>query len=283
MVDPRQPFGEAGIGRKVLLARRLEKAGPEFRRTGHVDGDPFLVGAFEGVGLADNRAGKWSHNLVQAVVMGKAVEVEVAHGLEHRDIQTPPLSRQSPFYQRGQDASGSVVARHRIRDGRADHAGIGGRGHEAQEAGCRLCHRVIGRPIAGGTGGSEAGDGAVDDLRVDLAQVILARAKLFSDARTEVLDEDIGAFDERVEDGQIFGCLRIQRDGALVAIVGLKMGAVETALERAERVALAGTLDLDHIGTEIGQLHRSGGTSDVGPHFHHKDVLQRFHSALSPS
>jgi hypothetical protein len=52
------------------------------------------------------------------------------------------------------------------------------------------------------------------------------------------------------------------------------MRRVEPALEGAERIARAGALDLDHIGAEIGQMHRGSGPGDVGAKLDNADILQ---------
>jgi hypothetical protein len=58
-----------------------------------------------------------------------------------------------------------------------------------------------------------------------------------------------------VECLEVCGILGIKRDGSLVAVVGLVVRRVETALESAKRIAGSGALDLDDIGTEVTQMH----------------------------
>ena len=99
-------------------------------------------------------------------------------------------------------------------------------------------------PSGGRAGLPEAADRAIDQPGVERAQPRLARAQTLGRAGPEVLDVDVRLADQGIEHLGIGGILGVQLDAALVAVVGLVVRAVETALERAERVARARLLDL---------------------------------------
>ena len=72
---------------------------------------------------------------------------------------------------------------------------------------------------------------------------------------------------------QVGRALGVERDAALVAVVGLEVRAVEAALEGAERVAGARLLDLDHVGAEVGEQHRRRRAGDEGALLEHAHAL----------
>src|SRR5690606_14049423 len=83
-----------------------------------------------------------------------------------------------------------------------------------------------------------------------------------------------------MEDRAVVRLAGVERDGALVAVVGLVVGRIEPAFEGAKRITGLGSFDLDHIGAEISEMHAGGGPCDVGAHFHYPDVLKYLHAGL---
>ncbi len=209
MRNPGRPLGKTGILHQLGAFHRLDQSLPELGRRRQVDGDPFLVGAFERVGLRDRRPAQGPHHLALAEIVGEAVEVEVAHRLEHRDVETPALAGLAALEQRRQHAHGGILAGDGIGDRRPDDARIGRRREKPQIAARCLRHRVESGTVARRPGPAEAGDGTVDEARIAGAQLCLSRAELLGDTRTEVLDEDVGAAHEVVEDLAVVDCFDV--------------------------------------------------------------------------
>jgi hypothetical protein len=118
--------------------------------------------------------------------------------------------------------------------------------------------------------------------RIELFQLRFARPELFGHAGPKILDENVGGLDQFVEKLAILVLRRVEGDRALVAIVRLIVGTIQTALEGAERVAAAGALDLDHVGAEIGQIHRRRRAGDEGSHLDDPEALQDLHHRFPP-
>ena len=76
----------------------------------------------------------------------------------------------------------------------------------------------------------------------------------------QVRDERVGHADEVLEDAARLGTAEVERERALVAVEALeeeRVGPVLVRRDVARDVAADGrVLDLDHVGAEIGELHR---------------------------
>ena len=84
----------------------------------------------------------------------------------------------------------------------------------------------------------------------------MTQAETRGGARSEVLQHHVGAADETVEDFRCVRVFQIKRDAALTAVqpneeAGLTMH--ETVVSAGE-VTLAGALDLDDIGAQVGEM-----------------------------
>ena len=118
-------------------------------------------------------------------------------------------------------------------------------------------------PVFVGAGLAEVADGGHDEIRVDLAEVFIAEAGGGQDVRGEVLDEDIGALDELLDDLLALFGLEVERYGALVgveeeeeaALLKARLIVVEGA-DAARGVSPARPLDLDDICAVITQDSR---------------------------
>src|SRR5215831_7838883 len=99
-------------------------------------------------------------------------------------------------------------------------------------------------------------DAQHDKSRINLAQRLEPDAPLLERPRAEVLQHDIGLGNELPEDLGTVGRAQIERDGFLVASFAKPYQTVATLRDRPklpERVPRFGLLDLDHLGTEIGE------------------------------
>src|SRR4051812_20013380 len=107
---------------------------------------------------------------------------------------------------------------------------------------------------------AESRDRAVDQPRINLQQRLVTEPQRLERARPIVLDQDIGAGDQLLEDLAAGFLLQIQGDRPLVRPLGQEGGAHVATVERpvgAPLTALVGLvrmLDLDDIGAEHRQL-----------------------------
>ena len=65
---------------------------------------------------------------------------------------------------------------------------------------------------------AEAGNAAIDDLRIDPAQALIVDAELFLHVGPEILDHDVGLFGKPLEHFQPLRVLQIERHRTLVAV-----------------------------------------------------------------
>ena len=75
--------------------------------------------------------------------------------------------------------------------------------------------------------------------------------------------DDVGDPDEVLEDGPALGVAQVERDAPLVPVEGLEEERALALLERGHVPAYVAAhrriLDLDHVGSEIGELKRPPG------------------------
>ena len=136
---------------------------------------------------------------------------------------------------------------------------------------------------------AEAGDRAIDEARIDLAEAGVVEAVFRQTASLEVLDHDIGALGEAAHDVAPLGTLEIHRQRLLAAVAGMEIGGVEpfaifAGEERrppaARVVAGAGALDLDDLGAEIGQRLARPGPGEDAREFKNFQSGERFQRSL---
>src|SRR5439155_26595407 len=101
--------------------------------------------------------------------------------------------------------------------------------------------------------------------RIRVEQVARRKAEVTHRARTQVLDDHIGAAGEPPEDVLRARLLQVESDAALRTVEAHEVTAfvVDARLEPAREVAAARVPDLHHVRTEIGQLHPAEGTGHV--------------------
>src|SRR4051794_16451694 len=206
-----------------------------------------------------------------------ARRLEVEHEelrLDQRGVNPLPLAALLALQQRQhnavreQDARGGVVDRnpdpHRPLPRQA------GDRHQAPHAlrdlidtGAALIRPVLPEPR----------DRAIDNARIDLAHGVVIDAEPVFDGRFEILDDDIGLFDELEEDFLPLRALQIERQRPLVAVQILEIGTVAAAAGRIGM--LAGRLDLDDIGAPIGKLSDGGRPRPMRGQIDHPVAVER--------
>ena len=138
-------------------------------------------------------------------------------------------------------------------------SGVAGEVHDAAHA---LRHQVVAGARGIGAGLAEAGDRAIDQAGVFLAQAGIIETELGKPADLEILDQHVRARRELAHDAAPFLALEIELDRALAAIGSVEIGGSEMAavgrLDEGRSPAagvVSGALafDLDDVGAEIGQ------------------------------
>src|SRR5690606_22527118 len=120
-------------------------------------------------------------------------------------------------------------------------------------------------PVPVGAGLTEAGDGAVDDAGVLLAQPLVADAQAIGRARPKVLDGHVGGAGEAVDDLSPLRRAHVDGDALLVAV-----DAEEVAAFAPDEgwspvpciIAGAGALHLDDLRAEVGEHHGAVGSAE---------------------
>jgi hypothetical protein len=122
------------------------------------------------------------------------------------------------------------------------------------EARARLEDRVeAGKPVEAAL---RAADRGRHERGVDRAQAIPAEPEALHHAGTEVLDDDIRVADQLLERRAPVGVLQVEHERAFAAVP-----AVEAVGSHAKRVAV-GRLDLDDVGAEVAEQHRTDRAGD---------------------
>ncbi len=137
---------------------------------------------------------------------------------------------------------------------------------------------VVGRQFSVGTVGGKAVGADIDDVRLDLADRLVAQPQALDGLRPERMDESIGAFDHFQESRARRRVLEVEAERALVAIhieIGrAHAGRLARLADMAHRVALR-RLDLDDVGALVGQQHGAVGPEDDVGEVDDPDAFER--------
>ncbi|MNX95808.1 hypothetical protein D3C86_1280980 [compost metagenome] len=127
-------------------------------------------------------------------------------------------------------------------------------------AGFALYHEVVARTLGFRREACVAGDRAVHKARIVRAELFVAQAQLFSATDLEVLDHHVAARGQLARQLHALFALQVQGDRALVAVGAIEIGGIARAdpyAPVAGVVAPLGVLDLDDVGAEVRQGHRT--------------------------
>ncbi|MNR19231.1 hypothetical protein D3C85_1360110 [compost metagenome] len=108
------------------------------------------------------------------------------------------------------------------------------------------------------TGLAVAGDGDVDQLRVDRLQRFIAQAQPIHHARAELLQDDVVVTHQLLDQLHRLRPFQVQGDAALVAVeVGVAGGlAAVVGRQDTHQVGTAGGFHPQHLGAHVGQQQR---------------------------
>src|SRR5262245_14726378 len=85
----------------------------------------------------------------------------------------------------------------------------------------------------------------------------------------------MGALEELEQQFLPLRLAQVERQAQLVARVGLPEQRATLDVPGAQGIALAGFLDLDHLGPEIGELQRQHVAGDKPRQVEHRDTVER--------
>src|SRR5581483_8337033 len=228
-----------------------------------MDDDQARIRSPQNVGLRQTRPVARARHGAERKVRRKRLHREVRHRLEHRHLDERARTGPAPLHQGAQNPIRGIDPGHGVRERRSEKLRVARIDHNAQKPAERLGNRVVARALRIGSAAAETTDGAVDEPWVELLQALGTRAQTLRGAGPEVLDEYVGLMDEAFEHLPIGGALEVERNAALVAVVGLKVRRIAAALVAAVGIALR-ALDLDDIGTEVGEHHSGAWAGDEG-------------------
>ena len=179
--------------------------------------------------------------------------------LQQRRLHPLSLPRYLPFKERGENAERAVEAGPQVGDRDADaHRALSGQAGDRHEAA-----HALGDLVKAGTFRiwpilPEAGDAAIDEARIDLAQRLVVDLQLVLYVGPVVLDQHVGPRHELRQHLATGRLLEVERHAALVAMQVLEVGAVAAAESFFTR-----RLDFDDLGAPVGELPHAGR---AGPH-----------------
>ncbi len=195
-----------------------------------------------------------------------------------------PLPVRSRRNKRGQHGLRGVHAGHHVHRGHAKLqrrlAGFTVDGHEPRLG---LDHQVVARPLGFGARAVVARHRAIDQIRLDGLELLVAQAQFLGATGLEVLDHHVALRQQAVDDLHAFGRLQIHRDGPLVAVHAVVVGGLGLADAHAPVagvVAPAGVLHLDDIGTKVGQHLAAQRAGEHAREVEHAHAFERKVDAL---
>ena len=208
--------GVVGIGGEVVEA----DDGAEFAELAVIaDGDDdvavgdrqHLVGRDVGMGVA--HAGRRpARNQIVHVLVGEHRDLRI----EQRHVDMLALAGRLGMAERGLDGDDRIEAGENVGEGDADLLRLAvGRAGDRHQPGHALDDEVVAgarcvRPVL-----AEAGDRAIDEARVDLAQALVVEAVFLEAAELEILDEHVGGSGQLPDGFRALRRREIHRDRTL--------------------------------------------------------------------
>ena len=243
------------------------------------------------------------------VLIGHSVGVRVAHALrrsaiqmvhalvrqtrhlhvQQREVDVLALSCPVARCQRSQDGGAGIEPREDVGECHAHLHRAGalfpiGTARDAHQATHALHQEVVARALGIGAGLAEAGDGAVDQLRVDGLQRRRVKTVLRQAADLEVLDHHVAMRCKLTHQRLARSRREIDRHRFLVAVGAKVVSRVARVLaftvfqERrspeARVVAGARAFDLDDLGPQVAQCLAGPGTGQHARQVQHAKVRQ---------
>ena len=140
-----------------------------------------------------------------------------------------------------------------------------------------LRDHVISGALGVRAGSTEAGNGGIDDLIVDLFQILVAQPQPVHHVGTEVFQYHVRLLYQRAENFFALFTFQIQSDAPLVAVEGGVEGTAAVGIERGIATGLVtalGNFNFDHIGTHFAQPGAGKGAGEHTGHVQDGNVTE---------
>ena len=238
-----------------------------------------------GVGIAVARRHLARHQVVHGLV-GQRGHLHVQHG----DVDGVAQAGFVAPRQCGQHRDRRVHAGHQI-DDRDTHllrpdtrpaVLLAGHAHQATHG---LDQEVVRGLVAPRAGLAEAGDRAINQSRIQLAQRRFVQAIALQRASLVIFEHDVALQRQLAHDALAFGFVQAHRDGAFAPVHGqvipglfrvLPVRTLEKRRPPGTRVVTrARALHLDYLGPQVGQYLAGPGRGQDAAQVEHLDVRQR--------
>src|SRR5687768_8554279 len=210
-------------------------------------------------------------------------------GIEERHVDERALPRCIAAAQGRERCDDGIDAREDVGERDADLLRLAIRQsrqvHDAAEA---LDHEIVAGPARIGAVLAEAADRAVDQAWTGRTQALLVEAVALQSSDLEILDEDIGARSEALDETAVALVGKVRRHRTLAPVAAMKVGGRKRAAvlsfnegrsPGAGVVAALRMLDLDDVGAEIGEdLAGPGSGKNASKHKDADAVERREHA-----
>ena len=188
------------------------------------------------------------------IVMRKVAEPRDDR-IEHRDVDKLPFAGLFPLIERQQNTDRGIHAGSDIGDGDAGarrFVGIAGGGDNAALA---LNQEIVSLDVAIRTVLAVAGERAINQPRIQLAELFITEPKPAGDTRRIILEENIRALRQLLQNLPPLFFLDVDGQAALVAIEPNVTGRkpLHHRIPGANHVADAGPLDFDHFRAHVSE------------------------------
>jgi hypothetical protein len=180
--------------------------------------------------------------------------------VEHGDFDVLPFAGALAGEERARDPVGRIDARVDVRHRRGgfDRRAVlfSGMRHDAPG---RLDDEIHAGVLRHRPALAEGGDRAVDEARIDCAQVVVAEALAVHHAGAEVLDEHVRVAHQAADQLDTGRLADVDTDAALVAVQPLEVEPADLrrqapgAIGVADAVAAPGLLDLDDVRAHVAE------------------------------
>ena len=199
---------------------------------------------------------------------------------KQRGLHPLALAGNVALQQRGEDTHGAEQPGGEVGDGDADpHRALARRAGDRHQPAHALRDLIEARPLVVGAVLAEAGDAAIDDARVDLAQALIVDAEFCLHVGTKIFDHDVGLFRQPLEHFKALGVLQVQRHGPLVAVQILEIRTLARAARLLAATVFQQRVDLDNVGAPVRQLPHAGGPGANAGQIEHGETGQGLRSA----
>ena len=243
-----------------------------------VRGAQGLVGRREPV-----RRAQGPGRLARHPVLGRLPDGQRHGRLEERGVHELPRARALAVLQRAEDPVGGEESGAEVGE---RHARLRRRAllaRDADDPAHALRDQVVAAPRRIRARPAETAHRAVDEPWVHGAERVVAEPQALGHAGPVVLDEDVGALRQPLDDLHAFRALEVHGEPTLAAVHRHERRAVAVLRDRgqlARGLARARRLDLDHVGAHVGEVHRAEGGGHGLGEVDDPDALERFHGVI---